>query len=126
MIQTYFRLFLKSEIGIYYYYYNLQVGDKLSLSITGMINGSSVTARNEVYIVITEAIHSVPIVPSVPVLPSVPVVPSVPFVPSVPSTYSIKVIEFLQALKVITEDNESNGAVGMTSPIHSTTWTVKS
>ena len=50
------------------YYYNLQVGDKLSLSITGMINGSSVTARNEVYIVITEAIHSVPIVPSLPIL----------------------------------------------------------
>ena len=33
-----------------------------------MINGSSVTARNEVYIVITEAIHSVPIVPSLPIL----------------------------------------------------------
>jgi len=45
-----------------------KVGDKLSLSITGMINGSSVTARNEVYIVITEAIHSVPIVPSLPIL----------------------------------------------------------
>ena len=56
---------MKSEIK---YYYNLQVGDKLSLSITGMINGSSVTARNEVYIVITEAIHSVPIVPSLPIL----------------------------------------------------------
>ena len=33
-----------------------------------MINGSSVTARNEVYIVITEEIHSVPIVPSLPIL----------------------------------------------------------